>query len=70
MTAPTFDTFTVLADYQDITALSAERLNRALADHLAFRDDLLELRSRPLPFVGDVPEPAQGNAWLEAGATR
>lgn len=69
-TAPDAATFRVLADYQGFTALSDSRLANAAAAHAAMRADLLGLRAKPMPFLAEVPEPAEALAWLERGGDR
>jgi hypothetical protein len=61
-------TFRVLAGYQGVDRhLDEARLAAAVTTHLAMREGMVALRSRELPFVGTVPEPADALAWIEAG---
>jgi MFS transporter, DHA1 family, multidrug resistance protein len=66
MPLPTIGELAVFAANQDIT-LAPERLAQAYDTHARSRHDLERLRALPLPFTGEVSEPATATAWIANG---
>jgi hypothetical protein len=48
-------------------ALPAHRVAQAVDGYRALAAGLEELRRIPLPFLVDVPEPADADRWIEQG---
>lgn len=66
MSEPTIELFRALAANQGI-ALTDERLEAALANHVALRPQVDALRAVPLSFLEPVLEPATATRWIERG---
>lgn len=64
--AYTFGAFAAMLQIEGL-ALPPHRIEEALAGYQTFAEGLAELRSIPLPFLVDSPEPADANRWIEQG---